>query len=120
MDKRKQKVRNSKSKIRLPNEFEQVNQESIINHKETMLINVDSQETITMDQKNQWTEMEQSIQAALMNNSNNTVGVQGVNVDEIDNDMISVNTIDIDYEEDSEIEEKNDKKGRLFIRTLIL
>ena len=108
MDKRKQKVRNSKSKIGLHNEFEQVNQESIINHKETMLI--DSQESITMDQKNQWTEMEQSIQAALMNNSNNTVGVQGVS--EIDNDMISVNNVDIDYEEGSESEEKNDKKGR--------
>src|SRR4051794_18357158 len=112
MNKSKQRVRNSKSKIGLHNEFEQANQESIINHKETMLIDVDSQETINMGQKNQWTEMEQSIQAALMNNSNNTVGVQGVSVGEIDNDMISVNTVDIDYEEDSEIEEKNDKKGR--------
>lgn len=124
MDKRKQKhkvVRNSE----LPNEFEQINhQESIINHEEAMLIDSDSRETITINQKDQWTEMEQSIQAALMDSSNNdnsveitqniddagVQGLDGLNVREVD-DMISVNTINIDYGEDSEIGEKNDKKG---------
>lgn len=121
MDKRKQKhkvVRNSE----LPNEFEQINhQESIINHEEAMLIDSDSRESITINQKDQWTEMEQSIQAALMDSNNNNsveitqnidnAGVQGLDVREVDNDMISVNTINIDYGEDSEIGEKNDKKG---------
>ncbi|PKC74095.1 hypothetical protein RhiirA1_221953 [Rhizophagus irregularis] len=120
MDKRKQKhkvVRNSE----LPNEFEQINhQESIINHEEAMLIDSDSRESITINQKDQWTEMEQSIQAALMDSNNNNsveitqnidnAGVQGLDVREVDNDMISVNTINIDYGEDSEIGEKNDKK----------
>ncbi|GET59938.1 hypothetical protein GLOIN_2v1520291 [Rhizophagus irregularis DAOM 181602=DAOM 197198] len=84
------------------------------------LMNSDSRESITINQKDQWTEMEQSIQAALMDSNNNNsveitqnidnAGVQGLDVREVDNDMISVNTINIDYGEDSEIGEKNDKK----------
>ncbi|GES97847.1 hypothetical protein GLOIN_2v1520291 [Rhizophagus clarus] len=85
-----------------------------------MLIDSDSRETITINQKDQWTEMEQSIQAALMDNSSNdnsveitqnidNAGVQGLDVREVDNDIISVN-INIDYGENSEIGEKNDKK----------
>ncbi|CAG8485368.1 4367_t:CDS:2 [Funneliformis mosseae] len=104
MDTRKQQYKVTNTKVELQNEFEQ---DSIIDHVETdtMLMHTSSQETMTMglnSQKDQWTEMEQSIQAI------NPVRVQGIDVD--DGDMISVSTMGIDYGDDSEIEEKMFKK----------